>query len=86
MDNKNDIKSIIRVYFLKRHPSSCASLAEILSILFFSEIGLNLDAKNPKKLGNDLLVLSKGHAAPILCVLIKKILRGMKKDILVKKI
>jgi len=37
------------------HPTSCMSAAEIMSVLFFSEIDKN-----------DEFILSKGHAAPIL--------------------
>ncbi|MFH1063620.1 MAG: transketolase [Candidatus Woesearchaeota archaeon] len=37
------------------HPTSCMSCAEIISTLFFDELG-----------GDDQFILSKGHAAPIL--------------------
>ena len=46
------------------HPSSCLSCAEIMSVLFFHQI--QLDIKNPENLDNDEFILSKGHAAPIL--------------------
>ncbi len=46
------------------HPTSCASAAEIMAALFFSV--MRYDPSNPKKPNNDLFVLSKGHAAPIL--------------------
>ena len=46
------------------HPTSCASAAEIMSVLFFSV--LRFDPKRPGSLDNDAFVLSKGHAAPIL--------------------
>src|SRR5262249_27261757 len=46
------------------HPTSCASAAEIVSVLFFSV--MRYDPKDPKNPGNDVFVLSKGHAAPIL--------------------
>ena len=46
------------------HPTSCASAAEIMSALFFSVI--RYDPKNPGSAANDIFVLSKGHAAPIL--------------------
>lgn len=46
------------------HPTSCASAAEILSILFFSV--MRFDPANPHKPGSDKFILSKGHAAPIL--------------------
>lgn len=46
------------------HPTSCASAAEIMAALFFSV--MRYDPANPKNPNNDLFVLSKGHAAPIL--------------------
>src|SRR5262249_9214110 len=46
------------------HPTSCASAAEIVSVLFFSV--MRYDPKDPKNPANDVFVLSKGHAAPIL--------------------
>lgn len=46
------------------HPTSCASIAEIMSVLFFQTMRYKLDA--PKCASNDRFVLSKGHAAPIL--------------------
>ncbi|MGC2697604.1 MAG: transketolase [Candidatus Angelobacter sp.] len=46
------------------HPTSCASAAEIMSVLFFSV--MRYDPKDPKNPVNDVFVLSKGHAAPIL--------------------
>lgn len=68
----NDMANILRVHAIKMtdasksgHPTSCASIAEILSVLFFHENGMHFDPKNPKEPANDRLVLSKGHAAPI---------------------
>lgn len=46
------------------HPTSCASAAEIMSVLFFSI--MRYDPSNPRDPRNDKFVLSKGHAAPIL--------------------
>jgi len=46
------------------HPTSCASIAEIMSVLFFNTMRLNL--QNPRDPSSDRIVLSKGHAAPIL--------------------
>jgi len=46
------------------HPTSCASAAEIVAALFFSE--MRYDPRNPQNPDNDRFVLSKGHAAPIL--------------------
>ncbi len=46
------------------HPTSCMSCAEIVSVLFFDE--MRLDPKDPSGKDQDVFVLSKGHAAPIL--------------------
>jgi transketolase len=46
------------------HPTSCASAAEIVATLFFSE--MRYDPRNPQNPDNDRFILSKGHAAPIL--------------------
>lgn len=48
------------------HPTSCASLAEIMATLFFTKAGMHYNPKDPANFGNDRFVLSKGHAAPIL--------------------
>lgn len=45
------------------HPTTCSSCAEILSVLFFH--AMHIDIKNHKNPANDRFVLSKGHAAPI---------------------
>jgi len=46
------------------HPTSCASMAEITAALFFSV--MRYDPAHPDHPGNDVFILSKGHAAPIL--------------------
>lgn len=46
------------------HPSSCLSCAEIVAALFFHE--MRWDPTDPQARNVDALVLSKGHAAPIL--------------------
>jgi transketolase len=46
------------------HPTTCLSCAEIMSVLFFSE--MSYEVNNPKNPDNDEFILSKGHAAPIL--------------------
>ncbi|MBI4146289.1 transketolase [Candidatus Woesearchaeota archaeon] len=46
------------------HPSTCMSMAELMSCLFFDEMRFNV--KDPNDLSNDEFVLSKGHASPIL--------------------
>ncbi|CAD8099283.1 unnamed protein product [Paramecium primaurelia] len=48
------------------HPTSCASMAEIMAVLFFTKAGMHFNPKDPGNFGNDRFVLSKGHAAPIL--------------------
>ncbi len=46
------------------HPSTCLSAADLVAVLFFREMRLSVaDANDP---ANDRLVLSKGHAAPLL--------------------
>lgn len=46
------------------HPTSCSSIAEVMSVLFFDTMRYSVN--NPKDKSSDRLVLSKGHAAPIL--------------------
>jgi len=46
------------------HPTSCASMAEIMSVLFFHTMRYKVQV--PKDPSNDRFILSKGHAAPIL--------------------
>jgi transketolase len=46
------------------HPTSCASAADIVAVLFFSV--MRFDPRNPGSSANDIFVLSKGHAAPLL--------------------
>ncbi|BES91483.1 transketolase [Nesidiocoris tenuis] len=46
------------------HPTSCASIAEVMSVLFFNT--MKLDLKQPIHPSSDRFILSKGHAAPIL--------------------
>src|SRR6478609_11961049 len=46
------------------HPTSCASAAEIMSVLFYSV--MHYDPRDPHRRDSDVFVLSKGHAAPIL--------------------
>ena len=46
------------------HPTSCASAAEIMSVLFYSV--MRYDPRDPHRREGDVFVLSKGHAAPIL--------------------
>ena len=46
------------------HPTSCASAAEIMAVLFYSV--MRYDPRDPHRRNSDVFVLSKGHAAPIL--------------------
>lgn len=46
------------------HPTSCASAAEIVSTLFFGV--MRFDPGNPQAEQNDVFILSKGQAAPLL--------------------
>jgi len=46
------------------HPTSCASCAEIMAVLFFDI--MRHDPATPRDPNSDVFVLSKGHAAPIL--------------------
>ncbi|PSN44938.1 Transketolase-like protein 1 [Blattella germanica] len=47
-----------------RHPTSCSSMAETMSVLFFNVMRYKLSS--PKDASSDRFILSKGHAAPIL--------------------
>lgn len=49
------------------HPTTCSSIAEIMAVLFFDPSGMRYDPQHPENMLNDRLILSKGHAAPILC-------------------
>ncbi|KAJ9583407.1 hypothetical protein L9F63_022273, partial [Diploptera punctata] len=46
------------------HPTSCSSMAEAMSVLFFHVMRYKLSS--PRDASSDRFVLSKGHAAPIL--------------------
>lgn len=46
------------------HPGGALSCADILTVLYFSE--MNIDVKNPADENRDRLVLSKGHASAAL--------------------
>ncbi|CAH0730806.1 unnamed protein product, partial [Brenthis ino] len=63
--NKLRIDSIVATNASKSgHPTSCASMAEIMSVLFFHTMRYKVSA--PKDPSADRFILSKGHAAPIL--------------------
>ena len=46
------------------HPSTCASAADIVAVLFFGE--MRYDPADAARPDNDRFILSKGHAAPLL--------------------
>lgn len=46
------------------HPTSCSSIAEIMSVLFFHTMRYSI--QSPRDAASDRFILSKGHAAPIL--------------------
>ena len=52
------------------HPTTCMSCAEIVSVLFFDE--MRFDPRDPSGRDQDVFVLSKGHAAPILWAALKE--------------
>ncbi|NQT79633.1 MAG: transketolase [Candidatus Aminicenantes bacterium] len=74
MDKKEALEKIakrLRIHSLRMttkagsgHPTTCLSMAELITCLFFDEMKYN--PENPDDWANDELVLSKGHAAPIL--------------------
>ncbi len=47
------------------HPGGSLSMADMFSYLYFSGV-LNIDPKDPAKKDRDRVVLSKGHACPVL--------------------
>ncbi|KAH9392647.1 Transketolase-like protein 2 [Tyrophagus putrescentiae] len=64
-----DIANRLRIHSVNattaaNHPTSCASMAEIMSVLFFHTMKYSVE--KPKDPSNDRFILSKGHAAPIL--------------------
>lgn len=53
------------------HPGGSLSCTEILTTLYFEK--MNIDPKNPGKAGQDHFILSKGHAAPMLYMVLAKL-------------
>uniref|UniRef100_A0A8C8DXI0 transketolase n=1 Tax=Oryzias sinensis TaxID=183150 RepID=A0A8C8DXI0_9TELE len=49
---------------LSSFPTSCCSVAEIMSVLFFHT--MKYHPEDPRNINNDRFILSKGHAAPAL--------------------
>jgi transketolase len=71
LDALKKIASRLRIHSLRMttaagsgHPTTCLSMAEITAALVFGRMRFN--PADPDDWGNDELVLSKGHAAPIL--------------------
>jgi len=65
MANKLRIHSVKMTTASKSgHPTSCSSMAEVMSVLFFKV--MKYKVSEPKAACNDRFILSKGHAAPIL--------------------
>lgn len=75
--NKQEVNSLnLTAYKIRRHildavynaasghPGGSLSIAEILSVLYFKE--MNVDINNPKNPDRDRFVLSKGHCSPAL--------------------
>src|SRR5438552_11894109 len=52
------------------HPTSCMSAAELVSVLFFDE--MRFDPRSPSGPDEDVCVLSRGHAAPVLRAALKE--------------
>ncbi|KFM73195.1 Transketolase, partial [Stegodyphus mimosarum] len=66
-----DIANKLRILSIKAtnasnsgHPTSCCSMAELMSVLFFNT--MKFKVTEPRDPSSDRFVLSKGHAAPIL--------------------
>ena len=66
-----DLAHKLRVHSVKMttasnsgHPTSCSSMAEIMSVLFYRV--MRYSVQEPRIASNDRFILSKGHAAPIL--------------------
>lgn len=71
IQNLKDIANKLRILSIKctnaagsGHPTSCCSMAELTSVLFFHTMKYKVSA--PKDPSSDRFVLSKGHSAPIL--------------------
>ncbi|XP_043603774.1 transketolase-like protein 2 isoform X2 [Bombus pyrosoma] len=71
MEKLQDLATRLRIQCIQAteasksgHPTSCSSMAEIMSVLFFHTMRYKVSA--PRDPSSDRFVLSKGHAAPIL--------------------
>ncbi|XP_029177223.1 transketolase-like protein 2 isoform X2 [Nylanderia fulva] len=71
MEKLQDLANTLRINCVRAteasksgHPTSCSSMAEIMSVLFFHTMRYKVSA--PRDPSSDRFILSKGHAAPIL--------------------
>lgn len=64
--SKNIRRNIVEMVYSANsgHPGGSLSVADILTVLYFSE--MNVDINNPKDENRDRLILSKGHCSPAL--------------------
>ena len=53
------------------HPTSCLSIADVITTLFFYQ--MKFDLWNPKNKNNDRFILSKGHAIPVIYAAYKQL-------------
>ncbi len=53
------------------HPGGSLSCTEILTTLYFEK--MNINGNNPKAEGRDRFILSKGHAAPVLYIILAEL-------------
>ena len=65
-------KEILKLSFeaSSGHPGGSLSIADIITVLYFSEMRVNLNSE--KDLNRDRFVLSKGHSAPALYAVLKE--------------
>ncbi|MCB7318539.1 transketolase [Lacrimispora sp. 210928-DFI.3.58] len=61
------------------HPGGSLSCTEILTTLYFD--CMDIDPQNPKKEGRDRLILSKGHGAPMLYLVLAELGYFPKEDL-----
>lgn len=64
--SKNIRRNVVEMVYnaASGHPGGSLSVTDILTVLYFCEMNINL--KNPKDENRDRLVLSKGHCSPAL--------------------
>lgn len=67
-------KDLINMLFLSQtgHPGSSLSAVEILTTLYFDKMN-GIKPENPEAQGRDRFVLGKGHAAPILYIILAEL-------------